>query len=58
MKLLGILLVLIVSFTGLALLIHICSENNYEFEYSSDKRKIKIHPAKDRSFQNTNKGKA
>ncbi|MBR2289120.1 MAG: hypothetical protein IJ867_00455 [Clostridia bacterium] len=42
-----IVAILIVSFVGLSLLIHICSKNNYEFEYSSDKRKIKIHPAKD-----------
>ena len=55
MKLLGILLIIIVSFIGLSLLIHTCSKNNYAIEYSSDKRKIKIHPVKDRSFQNSSK---
>ncbi|MBR2290357.1 MAG: hypothetical protein IJ867_07265 [Clostridia bacterium] len=49
MKLLGILLILIVSFAGLALLVHICSKNNYALEYSSDKRKLKLYPSKDKA---------
>ena len=51
MKLIALLLIIIVSFIGLSLLIHICSKNNYAIEYSSDKRKIKIHPVKDESYQ-------
>ena len=47
MRLLGLLLIIIVSFIGLSILVHICSKNNYAIEYTSDKRKIKIHPVKD-----------
>lgn len=48
--------IIIVSFVGFALVIHICAKNNYAFEYSSNKRKIKIHPAKDESNHKTSKG--
>lgn len=51
MKLIGILLIIIVSFMGLAILIYTCSKNNYVFKYTSDKRKIEICPAKDKSLQ-------
>ena len=47
MNLIGILLFLIVSFLGLAFLVHTCAKHNYVIEYNSDKRKIKIHPIKD-----------
>ena len=53
-----ILLIIIVSFIGLYFLIHICSKSGYIFEYSSSKRKIKIHPSKDVSFHTTGKDKA
>lgn len=51
MKLIGILLIVIVSFIGLAMLVHICARENYIIKYSSDKRKIEIYPAKDKSHQ-------
>jgi len=43
-----IILILIVSFVGFALVIHTCAKNNYTFEYSSNKRKIKVRPVKDK----------
>lgn len=48
MKLLGVLLIVIVSFIGLCFLVHICSQNNYVVEYKSNKRQIKVYPAKNR----------
>ena len=41
-------IILIVSFIGLAILVHICSKNNYVIEYKSDKRKIKICPSENK----------
>lgn len=55
MKLLGMLLIIIVSFIGLIVLVHICSKNNYVIEYSSDRRKIKLYPVQDRASQKTSK---
>ena len=52
-----IFFILIVTFIGLSILVHICSKNNYIIEYTSNKRKIKIYPTKDRSNQ-PNKDKA
>lgn len=51
MKLIGILLILVVFFIGLGLLIHICSQNGYTLRYCSQKRKIEIYPAQDKSHQ-------
>ena len=53
MKLLGILLIIIVSFLGLGFLVHICSKNNYAIEFSSKKRKIRIYPAKQNRFNHS-----
>lgn len=53
--------IIVVSFIGLYFLIHICSKSDYVFEYSSNKRKIKIYPSqkrKERSFQTTSRSKA
>ena len=50
--------ILIVSFIGICSIIHICSKNNYAIKYTSDKRKIEIHPVKDKSHQTHNKDKA
>ena len=58
MKLIEILLIILVSFLGLAFLVHICSKNDYAIEYNSDKRKIKIYPIRNRSYQQNSGDKA
>ena len=53
--------IIIVSFIGLYFLIHICSKSDYVFEYSSNKRKIKVYPShkrKDKPNQTTSQSKA
>jgi hypothetical protein len=52
MKLVAILLIIIVSFIGLAFLIYICAKYNYELKISSDKRKIEIRLYKNESHPN------
>ena len=49
MELIENLLMKLISFGGIGFLIHICSKNRYIFKYSSDKRKIEIYPAGDKS---------
>ena len=42
-------------------LIHICSKSDYVFEYSSNKRKIKVYPSrkrKDKPNQHNSQSKA
>lgn len=51
MELIEKILILMVSFGGIALLIHICSKNRYAIEYSSKERKIKVYPAQDKPNQ-------
>lgn len=53
MELIEKILILIVSFGGIAFLVHICSKNKYAIEYTSKKRKIKVYPAKDKPNQTT-----
>ena len=53
--------IIVASFFGLSFIIHICSKSDYVFEYSSEKRKIKIYPfrkKKDKSNHKHSKGKA
>ena len=50
MKLIGILLIIIAFFLGLAFLVHMCSKNQCNFRYISSKRKIEIYPM-DKSHQ-------
>ena len=55
MELVENLLMKLVSFGGIGFLIHICSKNKYILKYSSEKRKIEIYPAQDKSLnQKTN----
>jgi hypothetical protein len=54
MRLIGLLLIIIVSFIGLSILIHICAKHNYEIKYSFDKRKIEIRPAKSKGESQPN----
>ena len=49
MDLIEHLLMKLISFGGIGFLIYICSRNKYIFKYSSEKRKIKIYPDKDKS---------
>ena len=59
MKLISILLILVAFFLGLGFLIHICSKNRYALTYYSQKRKIEIYPAQDKSHQPSwDKGRA
>ena len=51
MKLISILLILVAFFLGIGFLIHICSKYGYALSYCSQKRKIEIYPAKDKSHQ-------
>ena len=53
MELIENLLMKLISFGGIVFLIHICSRNKYIFKYSSEKRKIEIYPAKDKSLNQT-----
>ena len=55
MELIEKILILIVSFAGIALIIHICSKNKYAIKYGSKERKIEIYPAQDKSHQSTNR---
>ena len=56
MKLISILLILVAFFLGIGFLIHICSKYGYALSYCSQKRKIEIYPAKDKSHQPIDKG--
>ena len=53
MELIEHLLMKLFAFCGIGFLIHICSKNKYIFKYSSEKRKIEIYPAKDKSLNQT-----
>ncbi|MBR3002649.1 MAG: hypothetical protein IKF38_03680 [Clostridia bacterium] len=49
MEIVKTLLFLIVFFLGLGFLVHICAKNKYILKYTSQKRKIEICPAQDKS---------